>query len=225
MTRVILADDHPLFLSALELSLEAAGVEVVGTCGTGDEVLGMVEKWQPDAVLLDLAMPGMDGRRAWASAEKIPTCGRSSSRRPTTRMRSGRLLAAGAVCFVGKSVQPSDLVHALRAVTKTDGIHYRGELPAAELDRPACVAAQEGHGLTKRELEILRLVASGSVELTDGQAALGDRADGKFHLSNIYRKLEVPNRTAASAKANSLGLLEKADGEDTLPSTWTGAAG
>ena len=47
----------------------------------------------------------------------------------------------------------------------------------------------------------------------------------KFHLSNIYRKLEVPNRTAASAKANALGLLERADGEDTLPSTWTGAAG
>ena len=61
MTRVILADDHPLFLSALELSLEAAGVEVVGTSGTGDEVLSLVEKWQPDAVLLDLAMPGMDG--------------------------------------------------------------------------------------------------------------------------------------------------------------------
>ena len=47
----------------------------------------------------------------------------------------------------------------------------------------------------------------------------------KFHLSNIYRKLDVPNRTAASAKANSLGLLEHTDGEDTLPSTWSGAAG
>lgn len=227
MTRVILADDHPLFLSALELSLEAAGVEVVGTSGTGDEVLGMVEKTQPDAVLLDLAMPGMDG---------LTCVTRLSEKHPDVRVvvvsatddpnAIREVLAAGAVCFVGKSVQPSDLVNALRAVTKKDGIHYRGELPAAELDRPAArLAAQDGHGLTKRELEILRLVASGSSNSQMAKLLWVTEQTVKFHLSNIYRKLEVPNRTAASAKANSLGLLEHTAGEDTVSSTWTGAAG
>jgi DNA-binding NarL/FixJ family response regulator len=134
------------------------------------------------------------------------------------------VLTAGAVCFVGKSVQPSDLVHALRAVTKTDGIHYRGELPVAELGRPARKAEQEGHGLTKRELEILRLVASGSSNSQMAKLLWVTEQTVKFHLSNIYRKLDVPNRTAASAKANSLGLLERRDGDDPLPSTWTGTA-
>ncbi len=227
MTRVVLADDHPLFLSALELSLEAAGVEVVGTCGSGDDVLGLVDKSLPDAVLLDLAMPGMDG---------ITCVTRLAERHPDVRVvvlsatddpkAIREVLAAGAVCFVGKSVQPSDLVNALRAVTKKEGIHYRGELPAEELDRPVRRVEQGGHGLTKRELEILRLVASGSSNSQMAKLLWVTEQTVKFHLSNIYRKLEVPNRTAASAKANSLGLLDRQDGEDgTLPSTWTGSAG
>ena len=225
MTRVILADDHPLFLSALELSLEAAGVEIVGTCGTGDEVLGLVDEWLPDAVLLDLAMPGMDTLTCIKQlAERHPDVRvvvLSATDDPTAIRE---VLAAGAVCFVGKNVQPSDLVHALQAVTKTEGIHYRGELSSAELARPVRREEQGGHGLTKRELEILRLVASGSSNSQMAKLLWVTEQTVKFHLSNVYRKLDVPNRTAASAKANSLGLLERTDGED-LPSTWTGAAG
>ena len=61
MTRVILADDHPLFLSALELALQEAGLVVLGTAGSGAEVLELADRCEPDAVLLDLCMPGMDG--------------------------------------------------------------------------------------------------------------------------------------------------------------------
>ena len=104
-------------------------------------------------------------------------------------------------------------------------LKWETTLPAAELERPARLAAQEGHGLTKRELEILRLVASGSSNSQMAKLLWVTEQTVKFHLSNIYRKLDVPNRTAASAKANSLGLLEHTAGEDTLPSTWTGAAG
>ena len=222
MTRVILADDHPLFLTALELSLEAAGVEVVGTTGTGDQVLGLVDKWRPDAVLLDLAMPGMDGltcvTRLAEQHPEVRVVVLSATDDPNAIRE---VLAAGAVCFVGKNVQPSDLVHALRAVTKT-GIHYRGELPIADLGRPARREVQEDHGLTKRELEILRLVASGSSNSQMAKLLWVTEQTVKFHLSNVYRKLDVPNRTAASAKAHSLGLLELEDGDDTLPSTSTG---
>jgi DNA-binding NarL/FixJ family response regulator len=171
-------------------------------------------------------MPGMDGLTCVTRlAEKHPDVRVVVVSATDDPNAIREVLAAGAVCFVGKSVQPSDLVNALRAVTKKDGIHYRGELPAAELERPARLAAQEGHGLTKRELEILRLVASGSSNSQMAKLLWVTEQTVKFHLSNIYRKLEVPNRTAASAKANSLGLLEHSDGEDTLPSTWTGAAG
>jgi DNA-binding NarL/FixJ family response regulator len=209
MTRVILADDHPLFLSALELSLEAAGVEVLATCGTGDEVLELADKWQPDAVLLDLAMPGMDG---------LTCVTRLAERHPDVRVvivsatddpsAIREVLTAGAVCFVGKSVQPSDLVHALRAVTKTDGIHYRGELPVGELGRPAPRVEPQGHGLTKRELEILRLAASGSSNSQMAKLLWVTEQTIKFHLSNVYRKLGVANRTEASHYAHVHELIE-----------------
>ncbi len=216
MTRVILADDHPLFLSALELSLEAAGVEVVGTSGTGDEVLHLVDKWEPDAVLLDLAMPGMDGLTCVTKlAERHPDVRVVvvSATDDPTAIRE--VLAAGAVCFVGKHVQPSDLVHAVRAVTKTDGIHYRGELPAADLSRPARREEHEGHGLTKRELEILRLVASGSSNSQMAKLLWVTEQTVKFHLSNIYRKLDVANRTEASRWAQVNGLLSARPGQAT----------
>ena len=108
---------------------------------------------------------------------------------------------------MGKSVQPSDLVHALRAVTKKEGIHYRGELPAAELERPVKRVEQGGHGLTKRELEILRLVASGSSNSQMAKLLWVTEQTVKFHLSNIYRKLDVANRTQASRWAQVNGLL------------------
>jgi DNA-binding NarL/FixJ family response regulator len=124
-------------------------------------------------------------------------------------------LAAGAVCFVGKSVQPEDLVQALRAVitARNGGIHYRGELPVTQL-RPVRYETRDTHGLTKRELEILRLAASGSSNSQMAKLLWVTEQTIKFHLSNVYKKLGVPNRTAASAAASKLGLLELDDAAD-----------
>ena len=210
MTRVILADDHPLFLSALELALQEAGIDVVGTACTGTEVLELVDECEPDAVLLDLCMPEMDGatciRRLSALYPNLRIMVVSATEDQTVIHNA---LAAGAVCFVGKSVQPADLVQALHAVVnaRNGGIHYRGELPVTEL-RPIRNERRERHGLTKRELEILRLVAGGSSNSQLAKSLWVTEQTIKFHLSNVYKKLGVPNRTAASAAASKLGLLE-----------------
>jgi NarL family two-component system response regulator LiaR len=213
MPRVILADDHPIFLSALELTLIEAGIDVVGCATTGDEVLELVDQEEPDAVLLDLCMPGTDG----------VTCIRQlSALYPALRIVvvSGTddqavingALAAGAVCFVGKSVQPEELIQALRTVVRArnGGIHYRGELPVTQL-RAVRNDRRDTHGLTKRELEILRLAASGSSNQQMAKLLWVTEQTIKFHLSNVYKKLGVPNRTAASAAASKLGLLELDD--------------
>jgi DNA-binding NarL/FixJ family response regulator len=218
MTRVILADDHPLFLSALELALQEAGVEVVGTAATGTEVLQLVDRCEPDAVLLDLCMPGMDGvtciRRLSALYPSLRIVVVSAT---DDRTEIHGALAAGAVCFVGKSVQPADLVQALRAVVdaRKGAIHYRGELPATML-RPVRNDRRDTHGLTKRELEILRLASSGSSNSQMAKLLWVTEQTIKFHLSNVYKKLGVPNRTAASAAASKLGLLELDDASDGL---------
>jgi two-component system, NarL family, response regulator LiaR len=216
MPQVILADDHPLFLSALELSLTEAGIDVLGSATNGDEVLDLVDAHEPDAVLLDLCMPGMDGvtciRRLSALYPALRIVVVSATDDQTAIHGA---LAAGAVCFVGKSVQPEDLVHALRAVinARNGGIHYRGELPVTQL-RTIRPERRNTHGLTKRELEILRLAASGSSNSQMAKLLWVTEQTIKFHLSNVYKKLGVPNRTAASAAASKLGLLELDDAAD-----------
>jgi DNA-binding NarL/FixJ family response regulator len=213
MTRVILADDHPLFLSALELALQEAGIEVLGTASTGTEALQLADQCEPDAVLLDLCMPEIDGvtciRRLSALYPDLRIVVVSAT---DDQAVIHSALAAGAVCFVGKSVQPDDLVHALRAVlnARNGGIHYRGELPVTHL-RPVRNERRDTHGLTKRELEILRLAASGSSNSQMAKLLWVTEQTIKFHLSNVYKKLGVPNRTAASAAASKLGLLELDD--------------
>jgi DNA-binding NarL/FixJ family response regulator len=209
MPRVILADDHPLFLSALELALSEADIDVVGTACTGPEVLELADRCEPDAVLLDLCMPGMDGvtciRRLSALYPSLRIVVVSATDDQTEIHGA---LAAGAVCFVGKSVQPEDLVQALRAVinARNGGIHYRGELPVTQL-RPIRPERRDTHGLTKRELEILRLAASGSSNSQMAKLLWVTEQTIKFHLSNIYRKLGVSNRTEAGCWAHEHGVL------------------
>jgi DNA-binding NarL/FixJ family response regulator len=218
MTRVILGDDHPLFLSALELALQEAGLVVLGTAGTGAEVLELADRCEPDAVLLDLCMPGLDGvtciRRLSALYPGLRIVVVSATDDQSVIHAA---LAAGAVCFVGKSVQPADLVQAVRAVlnARNGSIHYRSELPVTQL-RPVRTDPRDAHGLTKRELEILQLVASGSSNSQMAKSLWVTEQTIKFHLSNVYKKLGVPNRTAASAAASKLGLLEADDASERL---------
>ena len=210
MTQVILADDHPLFVSALQLTLEDAGICVLGSAGTGAEVLELADRCEPDAVLLDLSMPGMDGitciRRLCARHPELRVVVVSASDDESVIHEA---LAAGAMCFVAKSVQPADIVQALRTVVNATngGIHYRGALPGPEL-HPVRTQPWDSHGLTKRELEILRLVASGASNAEIARSLWVTEQTIKFHLSNVYKKLRVPNRTAASAAARRLGLLD-----------------
>jgi DNA-binding NarL/FixJ family response regulator len=216
MTQVILADDHPLFVSALQLTLENAGIRVLGSAGSGTEVLELADRCEPDAVLLDLSMPGMDGvtciRRLCARHPELRVVVVSASDDESVIHDA---LAAGAVCFVAKSVEPADLVHALRTVVNASngGIHYRGAMPAPERLRVRDVS-WDSHGLTKRELEILRLVASGASNAQMARTLWVTEQTIKFHLSNVYKKLRVPNRTAASATARRLGLLDAGEGSE-----------
>ena len=164
-------------------------------------------------MLLDLCMPGMDGvtciRRLAALYPALRIVVVSATDDQTAIHGA---LAAGAVCFVGKSVQPEDLVQALRAVIKraTAASTTAASCPVTQL-RPVRNERRDTHGLTKRELEILRLAASGSSNSQMAKLLWVTEQTIKFHLSNVYKKLGVPNRTAASAAASKLGLLELDD--------------
>jgi DNA-binding NarL/FixJ family response regulator len=210
---VVLADDHPLFLQALTTAVEGAGIDVLGVAARGDELLELMGEVEPDAVLLDLQMPGYDGfecidelKRRSPDVRLIVVSGTDDE----TQVR--RALDAGAVCFIGKSIDPNDLAAAVRALlsdaihlgSRSEG-HSNGSHPASPSPGPSAAESL----LTRREIEILRLTAEG---LSNGQMAKNlwvTEQTVKFHLSNIYRKLDVRNRTEASRWAQQNGVLEQ----------------
>jgi DNA-binding NarL/FixJ family response regulator len=211
--RVVLADDHPLFLRALQAAVEDAGIEVAGTAGRGDELLDLMDTdIEVDAVLLDLSMPGVDGfgcidqlRRSHPDVRLIAV----SATDDEGAIR--RALDAGSVCFIGKSIDPTDLASAVRALL-SDAVRLgNGSTHAGNGGENAPAEAPSLNGtsvLTKRELEILRLAAEGLSNSQMAKLLWVTEQTVKFHLSNIYRKIDVRNRTEASRWAQVHGVLE-----------------
>jgi DNA-binding NarL/FixJ family response regulator len=209
VTRVVLVDDHPLFVEALRAAVERAGIEVAGTASRGDELMKLMETVDADAVLLDLAMPGLDGYECLDQLRE---------RYPKTRVivvsatddeeNIRRALDSGAVCFVGKATDPNDLAGAVH-VLLSDSIHL--EVPRASRPGPRASGANGVAAalLTPRELEILRLASDGLSNSEMAKQLWVTDQTIKFHLSNIYRKLEVSNRTGASRWAREHGLLDE----------------
>jgi DNA-binding NarL/FixJ family response regulator len=210
--RVVLADDHPLFLQALQVAMERAGFEIAGTATRGDDLLDLMARVQADVVLLDLAMPGYDGfecihrlRASHPSAAIVVVSGADDEASIRHAME------AGAVCFVGKAADPNDLAGAIH-VLLNDAIHLTPHTPPAAPEA-TLEPGEEGADalLTRRELEILRLVSSGLSNAQMAKHLWVTEQTIKFHLSNIYRKIGIRNRTAASRWAQANGLLEDAN--------------
>jgi DNA-binding NarL/FixJ family response regulator len=204
--RVVLADDHPLYLEALRTALRDREIDVVGTAGRGDEVVGLVAELAPDAVLLDLEMPGMNGlsclaelRARWPELKVLILSGHDGS------ANIERALSSGAACFVAKTADIADVIHALRMVTESRTVHFA---PPASALRVVELPEPELEQLTRREREILALTAEGLSNSQLARKLWVTEQTVKFHLSNIYRKLEVANRTQAAARARQLRLIE-----------------
>jgi DNA-binding NarL/FixJ family response regulator len=222
--RVVLADDHPLFLEALTIALEGAGITVVGKATRGDHLVELVEGLtEVDAVLLDLQMPGYDGFECLDRIRQHnPDVTLIVISATDDEANVRRALDRGAVCFIGKSIDPNDLAAAVRAML-CDAIHLGGvngtELGPVGSRSEAVPGSGAGDLLTRRELEILKLTSSGLSNAQMAEALWVTEQTVKFHLSNIYRKIGVGNRTGASRWAQQHGLLDdvsSSDGNENL---------
>jgi len=201
--RVVIADDHRLVLDGIRRALEADGnFEIVGETQSGMQVLPLVAREKPDLVLLDVRMPNMDGL---ACLDEI------RRRHPEIKVvmlsasTSGDLIEAalrrGASAYVIKSVDPDDLPATLRQALQRN-LHT-----AIGMDNEERSGAK-ALGLTEREVTILGALARG---LSNDQIAKEfwvAPQTVKFHLTNIYRKLGVKNRTEATRLAYQHGLVE-----------------
>ncbi len=204
--KVLVADDHELMVEAVRLALSEAqdDFEIVATTTRGQQVLPLTARHQPDVVLLDLRMPGMDGltclellRQRHPEVKTIVLSGVDEA----NVIRSA--FARGAVAFIRKHVEPRDLPSALRQAA--NGTVAQPVFGGPEQTEPSSVDAA---GLSERELSILSALGEGMSNKQIAQHFWLAEQTVKFHLTNIYRKLNVATRTEAVNAAYRRGLLE-----------------
>jgi DNA-binding NarL/FixJ family response regulator len=202
--RVLIADDHRLMVEGTKQALERAGdFDVVGEAVNGSQVLPLVRRLKPDLVLLDLRMPQMDGLTCLTKIRKefpdMKVAMLSVSQDPELIQTA---LKRGANAYIVKSIDPDDLAGALRQALEGNVFTTAGIT-----EDPGERAAKDA-GLTDRELGIIRAVARGlSNEAISKELWVAEQTV-KFHLTNIYRKLGVTNRTEAARYAFEQGLVE-----------------
>ncbi len=205
MLKVLLADDHRLVLDSVRRTLERAGdMEIVGEATNGGQVLPLVRRTAPDVLLLDLRMPKMDGLTCLEQVRKhCPAVKVVVLSAFTDGERIQAALNRGATGYVVKSVNPDDLPAAVRHAV--DGTFF-GPVGAGSGDGDADAVVEAG--LTERELGILKALARGLSNHAIAKELWVSEQTVKFHLSNVYRKLGVANRTEAARFAYEHMLVE-----------------
>jgi two-component system, NarL family, response regulator LiaR len=202
--RVLVADDHALIRTGIRGALAGVDdIEVVGEASSEIQLLPLIARAAPDAVLLDLNMSGVDGllcvRRIRTDHPEVKVIGLGDSVDPGEIMSA---LEQGACGYILKRIDPFDLAAAIRQAVH--GTFYSfGGLPLPELARTGGDAA-----LSTRELEVLQGVAAGLSNRAIAKDLWLSDQTVKFHLHKIYRKLGVANRTEAARYAFQHGLSE-----------------
>jgi two-component system, NarL family, response regulator LiaR len=208
--RVLVADDHAVVRQGLRTFLELQDdIEVVADVADGAQALAAVAEHEPDVVLMDLVLPVIDG---------VEAIRRIAERRPATRVialtsfgddkRVFPALRAGAAGYLLKTVQPQELVGAIRTV-------HRGEAPLSPAVATRLVEEVAGRGerrapgrdLTGREREVLALVARGRQNKAIARELGVSERTVKTHVSNILGKLGLDDRTQAALYAVRTGLV------------------
>ncbi|MBX6376990.1 MAG: response regulator transcription factor [Clostridia bacterium] len=216
MIRVLLADDQALVRDGLRLLLELQGGFEVTAVGSGKEVLDAVRQGRPDAVLLDVRMPGMDGIACVRALKRLlpdlPVL-------MLTTYDDDRLvrdcLAAGATAYLLKDMEPEDLANAIRLVaaggTLMPGDLARRLLSSASRETAPTTAepaeTPPAEPLTPRQREVLALLAEGLSNREIAERLYLSEGTVKNVVSEIYARLNVRDRVQAVLRAR--GLLER----------------
>lgn len=204
-TKVEIVDDHLLFADALgSVIRDLPDYELVGTAVTGPQALSIARSAQPDVVLLDYHLPGEDAERlvprlrgVCPQAKVIILTGDASD------ASLARGLRAGVAGYLTKDRALDDVLSALETVSS--GGTYVSDEQRARVQ----VAAGGGSGeaLTDREIEILRLLATGKDSQSIAEELTISANTVRTHLQNIFSKLGVHSKLEAVAVANARGLI------------------
>lgn len=210
MIRVLIADDQPLIRSAVAgLLRHEADITVIGEASDGAEAVAVARRERPDVVVMDLRMPDLDGieatrriNRATAGAAVIVLTMFEDDDSVFAAMR------AGARGYLLKGADQDEIVRAIRAAAAGEAI-FGPEVAARVIahfaNGPGSVSAAFP-SLTEREREVLELVAAGKGNATIANELVISLKTVRNHVSNIFTKLSVSDRSAAIVKARESGL-------------------
>jgi NarL family two-component system response regulator LiaR len=206
--RVLLVDDHAVVRSGLGAFLMAFDdLELVGEASDGQEAVRLCQQLQPDVVLMDLVMPGMDGAAATqAIREQCPELQviALTSFKETELVEGA--MQAGAIGYLLKNVSADTLAEAIREA------HAGKPTLAPEAAQALIQATRQprklGFDLTDRELDVLALMVEGLTNPQIAERLFVSRSTVKFHVSNILSKLAASSRTEAVSLALQHDLIE-----------------
>ena len=219
--RLLLADDHTMLREALRRAMEGAGLDVVGEAADGEEAIRLSSELRPDVVLMDVSMPVLDGVEATRHIHRRdPDIAVLMLTMHADADVVARALSAGAVGYLVKDASMSEVVEAVRLAANGDtalsvelansmlGVVHRLAESTPLTDRGSSDVPPGAESvITKREEEVLQLIAEGLSTPEVAARLYISVKTVKNHLASIYAKLDSRDRTQAVVRAVKMGII------------------
>jgi len=210
--RLLLADDHRMLREGLRRSMTDEGFDVVGEAENGEEAVRMAAELQPDVILMDVSMPEMDGveaTRAIAQHEDAPRVIMLTMHADADVLANA--IRAGASGYLVKDCSVDEVADAVRMAANGETA-LSPQLAATMLDEVRRLenpppATEEDRLITKREEEVLQLIADGCSTPEVASQLYISQKTVKNHLASIYQKLDARDRTQAVLQAVRMGIV------------------
>ena len=211
--RLLLADDHRMLRESLRRAMEEYGFEVVGEAADGEEAVQLAEQLQPDVVIMDVTMPVLDGVAATRRVrDQVPGTQVVMLTMHADREVLVDAIRAGAAGYLVKDCSTEDVVDTVRKAASGETA-LSPELAATMLGEVRELVRQESAGggadpiISKREEEVLQLIADGRSTTEVAAELYISVKTVKNHLASIYQKLDTRDRTQAVLQAVRMGII------------------
>jgi len=207
---VLIADDHPLIREGLSkiLSLDE-DIKIIGEAKDGREAVKMTMKTHPDVVLMDINMPHMNGiEAARVIKSELPHVGIIALTIHDDQEYIDEMIESGVSGFLLKDVEPEILVKSVRDVSRGKSLFKEDFSGNKNSDRKVYLKKDGLENLTRRELDVLHLIAKGMCNKDIAETLFISEKTVKNHLTNIFKKISVDDRTQAALFAIKKGIVK-----------------